>query len=66
MYGVGGTPWVRHARALGLPAADGLDMLVAQAELSIRNWLGLVAPVDVMRTAAHSALRARAACVSAA
>ncbi len=64
VYGVGGTPWVRHARALGLPAADGLDMLVAQAELSIRNWLGLVAPVEVMRTAAQAALRARAACAS--
>ncbi len=64
VYGVGGTPWVRHARALGLPAADGLDMLVAQAELSIRNWLGLVAPVEVMRRAAQAALRARAACAS--
>ena len=60
VYGVGGTPWVRHARALGLPAADGLDMLVAQAELSIRNWLGLVPPVEVMRAAARAALRARA------
>ncbi len=64
VYGVGGTPWVRHARALGLPAADGLDMLVAQAELSIRNWLGLVAPVEVMRRAAQAALRVRAACAS--
>ena len=64
VYGVGGTPWVRHARALGLPAADGLDMLVAQAELSIRNWLGLAAPVEVMRTAAQAALRPRAACAS--
>lgn len=60
VYRVGGTPWVRHARALGLPAADGLDMLVAQAELSIRNWLGLVAPVEVMRRAAQAALQARA------
>jgi len=64
VYGVGGTPWVRHARALGLPAADGLDMLVAQAELSIRNWLGLAAPVEVMTTAAQSALRTRATCAS--
>lgn len=64
VYRVGGTPWVRHARALGLPAADGLDMLVAQADLSIRNWLGLVAPVEVMRRAAQAALRARAACAS--
>lgn len=64
VYRVGGTPWVRHARALGLPAADGLDMLVAQAELSIRNWLGVVAPVEVMRRAAQAALRARAASAS--
>ena len=62
VYGVGGTPWVRHARALGLPAADGLDMLVAQAELSIRNWLSLAAPMEVMRTAARAALRAPPAC----
>lgn len=64
VYGVGGTPWVRHARALGLPAVDGLDMLVAQAELSIRNWFGLVAPVEVMKTAAQASLRAPAACPS--
>ncbi|MFV1985778.1 MAG: shikimate dehydrogenase [Gemmatimonadota bacterium] len=38
VYAPGGTPWVKHAAALGIPATDGLGMLVHQAALSLRRW----------------------------
>ena len=42
VYGPRGTRWTRHAAALGIPAIDGLTMLVSQAVLSLENWLGPV------------------------
>ena len=42
VYGPGGTEWTRHAVALGIPAIDGLSMLVNQAVLSLERWLGQV------------------------
>ncbi len=42
VYAPGGTRWSRHAAALGIPAIDGLPMLVHQAVLSIENWFGAV------------------------
>lgn len=52
----GGTPWTRHARELGVPARDGLEMLVRQAALSVERWApDIEAPVDAMRRAALSA-----------
>lgn len=46
VYGPSGTRWSRHAAALGIPAIDGLTMLVSQAVLSLENWLGPVADRD--------------------
>ncbi len=56
VYGRGGTPWTRHAAALGIRSMDGLEMLVAQAGLSVRNWIGRQPPAGVMREAASAAL----------
>jgi shikimate dehydrogenase len=33
------TPWLRAARARGLPAADGLGMLARQGALALELWL---------------------------
>lgn len=52
-YGDGETPAVAEARRLGLPVADGIDLLVAQAELSFRIWTGRDAPPGVMEQAAR-------------
>jgi shikimate dehydrogenase len=49
------TPWVRHARALGLTAADGTGMLLGQAAAAFRTWFHVDPPVDVMRAALDSA-----------
>ncbi len=60
VYAPGGTAWVRRARALGLPARSGLDMLAAQAALSVERWFPEhAAPFDAMRAAAEAALGAR-------
>ena len=40
VYGPAGTEWTRHATAMGIPAADGLSMLVHQATLSLERWMG--------------------------
>ncbi|MXW68307.1 MAG: shikimate dehydrogenase [Gemmatimonadales bacterium] len=62
VYAAGGTAWVRHARALGIPAAGGLDMLVGQAALSLERWFpGREAPFDAMREAAVAELASRTA-----
>lgn len=57
VYGAGGTRWTAHAEALGVAAADGLDMLVRQAGYSIRRWLNVDPPLDAMRRAAERELR---------
>lgn len=54
VYGPDGTAWTRHARRLGIPARDGLEMLVRQAAASLRRWLGVEPPVEAMRRAARS------------
>lgn len=56
VYGEEETRWVRHARGLEVPAADGLEMLVLQAAASLERWLGGEPPVDRMREAAREAL----------
>jgi shikimate dehydrogenase len=48
------TPLLREARARGLRAAGGLDMLVNQGALSFSLWTGIEPPVDVMRAAASA------------
>jgi shikimate dehydrogenase len=54
-YGHLPTPAVIAAGALGQAVVEGLDMLVAQAALSLEAWTALPAPVDVMRRAAQIA-----------
>ncbi len=51
VYVRGGTPLVRKARSLGLPAADGWDVLLAQGARSFEMWTGKPAPVEAMRQA---------------
>jgi shikimate dehydrogenase len=45
------TPWLRAARARGLRCDDGLGMLARQGALAWRLWLGIDAPLGVMRAA---------------
>lgn len=51
VYRPGGTPLVQRARALGLPALDGREMLVQQGAVAFERWWGEPAPEDVMRAA---------------
>ncbi len=50
-YGPAEAPSVSRSRRLGIPAADGRDMLLAQAAVSFEIWTGVKAPIDVMRSA---------------
>ena len=56
VYGPGETQLVHDARAVGLLASDGLEMLVAQAAASYRLWWDAEPPVEVMRAAALEAV----------
>jgi shikimate dehydrogenase len=47
----GTTPWIRHARQLGVAAADGREMLLEQGSAAFQRWFGIPAPGDVMRAA---------------
>src|SRR5438046_3429103 len=49
VYVKGGTPMVRKARSLGLPAVDGWEVLLAQGTISFLLWTGRAAPRDAMR-----------------
>ena len=53
------TPFLRAARAAGLPSAHGLHMLVGQARLAIELWLGQKPPAEPLLQAALAALAAR-------
>jgi shikimate dehydrogenase len=48
------TPLLAAARARGVPAANGLGMLVHQAALAFELWTGETAPLAVMRDAARA------------
>jgi shikimate dehydrogenase len=50
------TRLVREARAAGAPAAAGAGILLGQACRSLELWLGVPAPVDVMRQALRAEL----------
>jgi shikimate dehydrogenase len=55
VYGPRETLLVRRARKLGIPAADGSEMLAAQGAASFRRWWGVEAPLEVMRQALSEA-----------
>jgi len=52
------TPLLAQARALGIPAANGLSMLVHQGVRALEIWSETAVPVDAMRAAVHSAMKA--------
>ena len=56
-YGSGPTPAVRLARDLGLPVAEGPDMLLAQAAASFSIWTGIDPPLEEMRAALDAGIR---------
>jgi shikimate dehydrogenase len=45
------TPLLHVARRLGIPAADGIDMLLGQGAAAFERWFDTPAPIDVMRAA---------------
>lgn len=47
----GGTSWTRAATARGIPASDGLEVLVRQGAACYPRWFGLEAPIEVLRQA---------------
>src|SRR5256885_8381252 len=49
VYVKGGTPMVRKARSLGVPAVDGGEVLLAQGTISVLLWTGRAAPRGAMR-----------------
>jgi len=57
VYGAEPTPWVASARALGIPAVDGIPMLIAQGAAAFERWWGLPAPVAAMRAALAGVVR---------
>lgn len=53
------TPLLAQARALGLPAANGLSMLVHQGARALQIWTEAAVPVTAMHAAVTAALAAR-------
>ncbi len=51
VYAPGGTALVRAARARGVPAVDGLELLIGQGALSFEIFTGRAASTAVMRAA---------------
>ncbi|MDQ3606172.1 MAG: shikimate dehydrogenase [Gemmatimonadota bacterium] len=45
------TPWVRHLRGRGIPAADGLEMLLQQGAAAFERWWRVPASLEAMRAA---------------
>lgn len=58
-YGVARTPAVALSIALGIPAVDGLTMLVGQAAEAFKLFTGQEAPTAVMEDAARQSLEMR-------
>ena len=48
------TPLIAAASAAGIPAVDGLELLVRQGALAFALWTGIEPPLDVMRRAVGS------------
>jgi shikimate dehydrogenase len=57
VYARGETRLARAARAMGLRAADGRGVLVAQGAAAFERFFGVLAPVEIMRAAVEDALR---------
>lgn len=55
VYGPEPTAFIRQAEGLGIPVADGTEMLVRQAAASFQRWWGVDAPVQAMRDALEAA-----------
>lgn len=53
-YRIGETPFIHAARARGLRATDGLDMLIQQGALAFERWCSQPPDLDVMRNAVRS------------
>lgn len=51
VYRPGGTAWVNQLRAAGVPAADGMEMLLHQGAAAFERWWGRDAPLARMRDA---------------
>jgi shikimate dehydrogenase len=51
VYSPDRTPWVRHHLERGIPAADGLEMLLYQGAAAFERWWGMDAPLSAMRAA---------------
>lgn len=49
VYRRGATPWVNAARKRGIPAADGLPMLIEQGALAFERWFGREPDREAMR-----------------
>lgn len=45
------TPWVRHARKLGISAADGTEMLLGQGAAAFHCWFGSRPSLELLRAA---------------
>lgn len=53
------TPLLAQARSLGIPAANGLSMLVHQGARALEIWSETAVPVAAMQAAVETAMRAR-------
>lgn len=51
VYAPGETRWVREAHAAGIPAADGIEMLLHQGAAAFERWWSRPAPLEAMRAA---------------
>ena len=51
VYRDGGTPLIRAARASGVPAIDGVELLIGQGAIAFELFTGVAAPVQAMRDA---------------
>jgi shikimate dehydrogenase len=51
VYAPGGTRWLHTLRAAGVPALDGVEMLVHQGVASFRRWWGIEPSIEAMRAA---------------
>jgi shikimate dehydrogenase len=51
VYRPQGTAWAESAARLGIPASDGLEMLLYQGAAAFTLWWGRAAPLEAMRSA---------------